>query len=266
MDIFTAIIYIILFLVIMAIAFSMGVTSPLVGKKEIAYIIAIGFVLGGIGGYFFIEPIYEEVPYAVGNVQGLFTMDNEVINMNIPSTSNISTVTSEILDMKGVNSVSTNGFELKTGNMDGELQNQASAYLYNDSTIKNFSITNNTISVDLANDESSTSTLGSLVNWLSHRNINSEFAFVHIQVKVNANDVVEIKDTLKDEGYTVMYVEGPVQNTIYFLKAHSIPTVGIIVISGIIGILVAVAGMYVEPVTNFFRRFRRSKGNQRRRR
>lgn len=46
----------------MAIAFSMGVTSPLVGKREVAYIIAIGFVLGGIGGYFFIEPIYEEVP------------------------------------------------------------------------------------------------------------------------------------------------------------------------------------------------------------
>ena len=136
----------------MAIAFSMGVTSPLVGKREVAYIIAIGFVLGGIGGYFFIEPIYEEVPYAIGNVQGLFTLDNEVINLNIPSTSNISTITSKILDKNGVNSVSTNGFELKTSNMNGELQNTVSSYLNNDTTIKNFTITNNTITVDLAND------------------------------------------------------------------------------------------------------------------
>ena len=259
MDIFTAIIYIILFIIIMAIAFSMGVTSPLVGKREVAYIIAIGFVLGGIGGYFFIEPIYEEVPYAIGNVQGLFTLDNEVINLNIPSTSNISTITSKILDKNGVNSVSTNGFELKTSNMNGELQNTVSSYLNNDTTIKNFTITNNTITVDLANDESST------VTWLSQNGVVSEFAFVHIQVKVNANDVVEIKEDLKDNGYTVMSVEGPVQDTIRFFKVNSIPTLGIIFISGIIGIIVAVAGIYVEPVTNFFRRFRKPKDNGRRR-
>lgn len=249
----------------MAIAFSMGVTSPLVGRREIAYIIAIGFVLGGIGGYFFIEPIYEEMPYAVGNVEGLFTMENEVINLNLPSTSNISTITSEILNKTGVNSVSTNGFELKTSNMNGEFQNATSVHLNNDSTIKNFTITNNTISVDLANDESSTSTLGSLVTWLSQNGIASEFAFVHIQVKVNANDVVEIRDELKDEGYTVMSVEGPVQNTIRFLNANSLPTVGVICITGIIGSIVAIAGIYVEPVANFFRRFRRSKGDNRRR-
>ena len=249
----------------MAIAFSMGVTSPLVGRREVAYIIAIGFVLGGIGGYFFIEPIYEEVPYAIGNVQGLFTLDNEVINLNIPSTSNISTITSEILDKNGVNSVSTNGFELKTSNMNGELQKTVSAYLNNDTTIKNFTITNNTITVDLANDESSTSTLGSLVTWLSQNGVVSEFAFVHIQVKVNANDVVEIKEDLKDNGYTVMSVEGPVQDTIRFFKVNSIPTYGIIIISGIIGIIVAVAGIYVEPVANFFRRFRKPKDNGRRR-
>lgn len=265
MDIFTAIIYIILFIIIMAIAFSMGVTSPLVGKREVAYIIAIGFVLGGIGGYFFIEPIYEEVPYAIGNVQGLFTLDNEVINLNIPSTSNISTITSKILDKNGVNSVSTNGFELKTSNMNGELQNTVSSYLNNDTTIKNFTITNNTITVDLANDESSTSTLGSLVTWLSQNGVVSEFAFVHIQVKVNANDVVEIKEDLKDKGYTVMSVEGPVQDTIRFFKVNSIPTLGIIFISGIIGIIVAVAGIYVEPVANFFRRFRKPKDTGRRR-
>ena len=36
-------------------------------------------------------------------------------------------------------------------------------------------------------------------------------------------------------------------------------------IPAIIGIIVAVAGIYVEPVTNFFRRFRKPKDNGRRR-
>ena len=71
---------------IMVFAFSMGILSPYVGRKEIVSIILIGFVLGAIGGYFFIDPIYEESPYIIGNVQGLFTLDSEVIYLNIPST------------------------------------------------------------------------------------------------------------------------------------------------------------------------------------
>ena len=55
MDLITAIIYLILFVIIMVFAFSMGLLSPYVGRKEIVSIVAIGFVLGAIGGYFFIE-------------------------------------------------------------------------------------------------------------------------------------------------------------------------------------------------------------------
>ena len=62
-----------------------------------------------------------------------------------------------------------------------------------------------------------------------------------------------------------MSVEGPVQDTIRFFKVNSIPIWGVTFISGIIGIIVAVAGIYVEPVANFFRRFRKPKDNGRRR-
>ena len=97
MDLITGIIFFILFIIIMVFAFSMGLLSPYVGRKEIVSIVVIGFVLGAIGGYFFIYPIYEESPYVVGNIQGFFSMDNEVINLNIPSTSNICSSTFSVL-------------------------------------------------------------------------------------------------------------------------------------------------------------------------
>ncbi len=273
MDLITGIIFIILFLIIMVFAFSMGILSPYVGRKEIISIILIGFVLGAIGGYFFIDPIYEESPYIIGNVQGLFTMDSEVINLNIPSTSNISDVTNKISNLNGVNSVSTNGFELKTGFIKNSTKIYVENHLRSDSEIESFKVTNNSVTVDLKNPASSTTTLGSLVNWLSNRaGVGSEFAFVHIQVHVNSNDVEEVKEYLNESNYNIISIEGPVQDTIHYFEDHLAPTYVIMFITGLVGVAVAIAGVFVEPLTKFTRRFKkdqkeriRTRRNRRRR-
>lgn len=265
MDLITGIIFLILFIIIMVFAFSMGILSPYVGRKEIASIIIIGFVLGAIGGYFFIDPIYDESPYVIGNIHGLFTMDSEVINLNIPSTSNISDVTNQINNLSGVNSVSTNGFELKTGFIKNSTKIYVENYLKSDPEIESFEVTNNSVTVDLKNDASSTATLGSLVNWLSNKaGVGSEFAFVHIQVHVNANDVTEVRDYLKENDYTIISIEGPVQNTIHYLYDHLLPTYAVMIITGLIGVAVAIAGIFVEPLTKFTRKFKKNRVEKRR--
>ena len=265
MDLITGIIFLILFIIIMVFAFSMGLLSPYVGRKEIVSIVIIGFVLGAIGGYFFIYPIYEESPYVVGNVQGLFSMDDEVINLNIPSTSNITDITNKIKNLDGVNSVTTNGFELETGYISNHTKKNVEFYLKNDSEIESFKVTNNSISVDLKNDASSTTTLGSLVNWLSNQaGIGSEFAFVHIKVCVNPNNLVDVRDYLKDNGYTIISIEGPVQNTIHFLKDNLLPNYAVMCITGLIGVAVAIAGVFVEPLTKFTRKFKKKRRSRRR--
>ena len=269
MDLITGIIFLILFLIIMVFAFSMGILSPYVGRREILSIILIGFVLGAIGGYFFIDPIYDESPYVIGNIQGMFSMDSEVINLNIPSTSNISDITNKINNLTGVNSVTTNGFELKTGFIKNTTKIYVEDYLRSDPEIESFKVTNNSVTVDLKNDASSTTTLGSLVNWLSNKaGVGSEFAFVHIQVHVDANEVTEVRDYLKDNDYNIISIEGPVQSTIHYLYDHLLPTYAIMIITGLIGVGVAIAGIFVEPLTKFTRRFKKNRieGRGRRRR
>ncbi len=251
----------------MVFAFSMGISSPYVGRKEIISIIAIGFVLGAIGGYFFINPIYEETPYVMGNVQGLFSMDDEVINLNIPSTSNISDISNKIKNLNGVNSVTTNGFELKTGFIKNSSQTYVENHLRNDPEIESFKVTNNSVSVDLKNEASSTTTLGSLVNWLSNEiGVGSEFAFVHIQVHVNANDLVDVRDYLKENQYTIISIEGPVQSTIHYLYDHLLPDYAVMFITGLVGVAVAIAGVFVEPLTKFTRKFKKDHSRRNRRR
>ena len=267
MDLITAIIFLILFIIIMIFAFSMGVSSPYIGRKEIVSIIVIGFVLGAIGGYFFINPIYEETPYVIGNVQGLFSMDNEVINLNIPSTSNITDVSNKIKNQNGVTSVTTNGFELKTGFIKNESKAIIEDHLKSDSEIESYKVTNNSVAVDLKNEASSTTTLGSLVNWLSNTvGVGSEFAFVHIKVHVNANDLIDVKNYLKENGYTIISIEGPVQSTIKYLNDTLLPVYVIMFFSGLVGVASAIAGVFVEPLTKFTRKFRKKHSRRNRRR
>ena len=179
----------------------------------------------------------------------------------------------ELIQFLGVNSVSTNGFELKTGFIKNSTKIYVENHLRSDSEIESFKVTNNSVTVDLKNPASSTTTLGSLVNWLSNRaGVGSEFAFVHIQVHVNSNDVEEVKEYLNESNYNIISIEGPVQDTIHYFEDHLAPTYVIMFITGLVGVAVAIAGVFVEPLTKFTRRFKkdqkekiRTRRNRRRR-
>ena len=136
-------------------------------------------------------------------------------------------------------------------------------HLRADPEIETFKVTNNSVSVDLKNPASSTTTLGSLVNWLSNRaGVGSEFAFVHIQVSVNANDVVDVRDYLNESDYNIISIEGPVQNTVHYFEDHLAPTYVVMFITGLVGVAVAIAGVFVEPLTKFTRRFKKDQSEK----
>ena len=61
MDILIAIVYVILFIILMVFVFSIGMLKPFMPKKEIALVLVVAFLIGSIGGAFFLEPLYEEV-------------------------------------------------------------------------------------------------------------------------------------------------------------------------------------------------------------
>lgn len=254
MDMFSGIIFVLFFIIIMVIIFSIGVASAGFGKKELVFIIIIGFILGGLGGYFFIEPIYEDTPYFVGNTYGLFSTEDESINLVLPSSSNVSMISSEILKLDGVNSISTNGFDLKTDPCTNSQQTIIKNHLTSLKEVDSYTLNNSFISVNLKEDSQSTATLGSLVSWLSQNAIGSEFAFIHLKVNVNPSSVTDIKEYLQNEGYTVRSVEGPVQDVINNSSNSLVSEWIIILITGIIGVIASILGIYAESIFSKFRK------------
>ena len=254
MDIFSGLVFLILFIIIMIVIFSMGLSSPYVGKKEITFIVIIGFILGGLGGYFFIEPIYEESPYMIGSIYGLFTTDDENINLILPTSSDTNKINSEILNQDGVSSISTDGFDLKTYDYTTSQERLIENHLSSMDDVESYQISDKLISVNLLKDSQSTTTLGSLVSWLSTNDIDSEFAFIHLQVKVKASSVTDVKKYLEDEGYTIDSVEGPVHEFINNMDESLLNKWVIVFITGIIGIIVAIFGIYADSILKIFRK------------
>ena len=69
MDILIAIVYVILFLILMVFVFSIGMLKPFMPKKEIVLVLVVAFLIGAIGGALFLEPLYEEFPSVVGELE-----------------------------------------------------------------------------------------------------------------------------------------------------------------------------------------------------
>ena len=65
MDIITTIIYIALFVIMMIFVFSIGMLRKYMPRREILLVLVVAFLIGSIGGAFFLEPIYDELPAVV---------------------------------------------------------------------------------------------------------------------------------------------------------------------------------------------------------
>ena len=69
MDIITTIIYIVLFIIMMVFVFSIGMLRRYMPRREVFLVLGVAFLIGAIGGAFFLDPIYDELPEVVSIVE-----------------------------------------------------------------------------------------------------------------------------------------------------------------------------------------------------
>ena len=114
MDILTAAIYIVLFIIMMIFIFSIGMLKPFMPKKEVALVLACAFVIGCIGGVFFLSPLYDEVPEVVSTFEKVVPTNNETMFLDLSSASDIDGLKENLTKMDGVYSFEETGIKLNT--------------------------------------------------------------------------------------------------------------------------------------------------------
>ena len=69
----------------MVFVFSIGMLRPFMPKKEIVLVLVVAFLIGSIGGAFFLEPIYQEVPSVANMVEKNIPGKEETMFLDLSS-------------------------------------------------------------------------------------------------------------------------------------------------------------------------------------
>jgi hypothetical protein len=251
MDIITSVVLIILFIVIMVFSFSMGMLTPLIGKKEVGLVIIIGLILGAVGGVFFISPTIQGYPQAVGAVTQLYNGDHEMMSVEVESSSNINQIKSMIEHMDGVNNVSANGLVIHTQPFSDNISvNLNKNIQYMDDNISTWDIDNKagTITLNLTNANTSGATKILKERLFEDYGINYSYSIIELTVDAKAGSVNQITQNLADNHIVVSSVNGPVHLSIIDAQKHIPSTPFVILVCAILGGIVATLGVFIDDI------------------
>ena len=85
MDILMTIIYLVLFIIMMIFVFSIGMLRHFMPKREILLVLVVAFFIGAVGGAFFLQPIYEELPEITSFVEKNIPNNEETLYLDLSS-------------------------------------------------------------------------------------------------------------------------------------------------------------------------------------
>ncbi|HMK54501.1 MAG TPA: hypothetical protein VK444_06940 [Methanobacteriaceae archaeon] len=251
METIAVIIMIILFLILMAFVFSTALLTPLIGKKNLLFVVALGFVVGIIGGAFFISPVFSDIPDMARYFYQSTSNNPEIVEANISTDVDVNKVIADIKNLEGVKKVDLVGITLKTTPIPPDwkksLESRATTANANITSLK--VETNDTILVSTNPGADPPSTIKSLKNWiLLVSGIDVSYSIVQVQVQVDPAKVDEVTSKMPQLQAAVTGVQGPMEENISGLKNFLPSQSNIIILCGVLGAIVGLAGVFIDTI------------------
>ena len=260
MDVIVAIIYILLFIIMMVFVFSIAMLKPFMSKKEMLLVLGVGFFIGVLGGAFFLSPLYSEVPEIATAVGKIMPDNEETLYLDLSSATDINKLRSDLSQVSGFKSLEETGVTIPLWSFnDREYEYFKGAVPNIDSHFSNYTVnkTEGTIYIALDN-YSSSQALKSFADWYKAvygGPIN--YAQVHVKLVISSSSYDQVKDMLLEKGIVASKVEGSIQNSVDNTNASMISNTHFVLACGGVGVIVAVLGLFFESFVVGKRRFNR---------
>ena len=252
----------------MVFVFSIGMLKKFMPKKEVILVLVAGFLIGAIGGAFFLEPIYQEMPSVMGSVEQSMLNNDETLYLDLSSSTDLKELSQNLSGTKGFRSYTEESitvplwkfsdreksyFEYVVGNIDSHYEN----YTVNSS---------GNIDIQLEKNYSATEALKSFADWYKLVYGGSlHYAQVHAKLVISSSSIDLFKDHLLDRGIVPSKMEGPVQDTINSTNESMLSSSYFVLVTGIVGVVVALMGIYFDSVGVYYRRFNKFLNTKRKR-
>lgn len=267
MDFITAIIYIVLFIIMMIFVFSIGMLKQYMPRREILLVLAVAFFIGAIGGAFFLQPIYEELPDMASTFEKNMPNNEETLYLDLSSSVDTDALRSELSSIEGFKSFDEKSISIPMWHFN-ELEHDYFEEIVGniDSNYKNYTVTSDRIDIELADNYTSSQALKTFSDW--YKLVYGEtlsYAQIHAVLVVDSSHLDSFEQALLDNGIVASSVEGPVQSTVNNTNSSMLSNLEFTLVCGGVGIIVALIGIYMDSVVPAYRRFRKSMKTKRKR-
>lgn len=267
MDAITVIIMIILFVLAMVFVFSTALLTPYIGKKNLISVILLGFVVGIVGGAFLIAPMVGDLPDVTRAVVEESVEGTDNIQLELSTNGNLTEILNNISSITGVEKVSYDGISFKINEEFGTpsdktrflnyLQNQNS----NITEIKE--VDNETFYVYMADNADPQGIMDSIYYTFGQQTyIHLKFTSMQANATVKANNVTKVMKSIEENGAVILNVTGPTEDMIHTINKYIPNEINAVLLSGALGVIVAIAGFFVDSIYNFITKFRKRNKNR----
>ena len=223
-------------------------------------VLDISFLVGAIGGTFFISPMYGDFPDVAGEVYGVFSFEPETLVLVLDGSKdyNYTNLQETLNGTDGVQSISVREVSITTSNFTEAFADRIQYSLYNiNSSYKNCTIDakNGIINLTLEDGADPYGAVQSMAQYLSLVSDTSPASTsVIVEVNVTPNSVQSVESKLSDLGVGVTGSEGPVSDFVKYCKDNALSFNELVVVTGVIGIVVGLIGIFVDNILRFKRK------------
>ncbi|HOI71450.1 MAG TPA: hypothetical protein PLC38_04100 [Methanobacterium sp.] len=256
MDVLLVIIMLVLFIFLMVFIFSTALLTPLIGKRNLIFVLSLGFIVGLIGGAFFIAPLYDDMPDMARAVFTISSGSPQVITVNMSTTSNVNAFVEETKKLNGVKDVNCDKITIKTSpfNLSDWKESIEQRLPVLDPNIKEAQIPSNDTMILYLNDNSNPTELVKKVDeWLGMiGGIDVVSNLAEVSITVEPSQVDAVINQLPTDEVVVDNISGDVEDQISAFKRNLPDPNGIIIICGFIGLIVGAIGLFIDSISQLW--------------
>lgn len=260
MDMLLTIIMLILFFFLMVFVFSTALLTPLIGKRNLIFVLFLGFVVGLVGGAFFIAPLYDDLPDIARSVFTYTTGNPETINVNMSTDSDVTAFIENTKKLNGVKDVqckiiTVRTFPFNTSDYQSNLEKGITVL---ESDVKSAHvISNETIILTLNPNNNPTQLVKNVKEWLAmFAGIEVLSNIAEISITVDPSQVEAVSAKLPQNEVVIANITGPVEDQIASLKKDFPDRTSIVVLCGFIGMVVGLIGLFIDSISQIWNKAR----------
>ena len=265
MDIITLIIYLVLFIIMMVFVFSIGMLRQYMPKREILLVLAVAFLIGSIGGAFFLQPIYEELPDVASTIEKNMPNNEETLYLDLSSSVDTKGLRNDVSSMEGFKSFDETSISIPMWHFNEAEHDYFEEIVGNiDSNYKSYNVTEDKIVIELADNYTSSEALKTFSDWF--KLVYGEtlsYAQIHAVLVVDSAHLDDFKQVLLNKGIVASNIEGPVQDLENNTNSSLLTNTQFTLVCGGVGVVVAILGIYFDSFVVAGRRIKKFFGRKR---